>query len=304
MSVEAFCPLCEADNPEVESSLAADHGQISLRCRRCGSYRLSRNLALNRVIPKALKPYLSAAASQASDAGSPLLFDTDNLEEMAAPHQNLSIAQRAERVLSCIAKQVELPGKGVRVIADDIYPLADCRSKDELQRYIEHLEDEGLLKKLHPQGIYEPSIKGWQAIEPTLNSDGDPKLCFVAMWFDDSLDSVFVRGFESAIRDDCNFKPYRVKEDPTNKAVVDRIFSGIRQSRFVVADFTGNRQSVYYEAGFASGLGLEVISCCREDYVKHLTFDTRHLGHVVWKDADDLRSKLADSIRANIIPKR
>lgn len=103
---------------------------------------------------------------------------------------------------------------------------------------------------------------------------------------------------------ECGFNPYRTKGDPTNKSIPDKILAEIARSQFVVADFTGHRHNVYYEAGFAHGLGREVIGCCRHDESDRLKFDTRHLGHVVWKDTAGLRQKLADSIRANIIPKR
>ncbi len=35
--------------------------------------------------------------------------------------------------------------------------------------------------------------------------------------------------------------------------------------RFMIADFTGHRGGVYFEAGFAHGLGIPVIWTCRED---------------------------------------
>jgi hypothetical protein len=41
----------------------------------------------------------------------------------------------------------------------------------------------------------------------------------------------------------------------------------IRRSRFVVADYTGQRNGVYFEAGFGLGLGLVVIPTCRADEV-------------------------------------
>jgi nucleoside 2-deoxyribosyltransferase len=150
---------------------------------------------------------------------------------------------------------------------------------------------------------HTPTIKGWQAVEPNVPVGGEKGRCFVAMWFDDKLDSAYESGFRKAI-EDCALRAYRVKEDPTNESIPDKILSEITRAQFVVADFTGDRHNVYYEAGFARGIGREVIGCCREDWVKDLKFDTRHLGHVVWKDPDDLRKKLADSIRAIIIPKR
>jgi nucleoside 2-deoxyribosyltransferase len=135
-----------------------------------------------------------------------------------------------------------------------------------------------------------------------LKPGGEPDRCFVAMWFSPDLDSVFESGFAKAI-ETCGFRPYRVKEDPTNKSIIDQILAEIRRAHFVVADYTGQRPSVYYEAGFAHGIGREVIGCCREGEASSLAFDTRHLGHIVWKDADDLKTKLVNSIQANIIPR-
>jgi hypothetical protein len=75
----------------------------------------------------------------------------------------------------------------------------------------------------------------------------------------------------------------------------------IRNSEFVVADFTGQRGGVYYEAGFAMGIGRKVIWCCHEDEIGNLHFDTSHKNHIVWKTPDDLRSKLYRRIRATIL---
>jgi hypothetical protein len=101
----------------------------------------------------------------------------------------------------------------------------------------------------------------------------------------------------------CSYVPFWIGETPTNEGISDRVLAEIQRAGFVVADFTGQRQSVYFEAGFARGLGRQVIWCCRQDDVPGLHFDTKHLGHVAWEDADDLRVKLEASIRANIITK-
>lgn len=260
-----------------------------------------------------LEPYLSAATRQAHEANAPIRLTRDNLEELAEPHVSVPISQKVEKVLRYVAMKCGQPGAVVSVHIEEDFPVANCSDAAEFNQYLEYLDEEKLVKRHttksyidnlgNPTGIYSPTIKGWQAIEPTLPVGGERDRCFVAMWFHDNLDSVYAAGFAKAI-EACNFKPYRIKEDPTNKGIADKILAEIRRSRFVVADFTGQRTSVYHEAGFAHGLGREVIGCCREGDVRSLTFDTRHLGHVVWKDAKDLREKLADSIRANIIPKR
>ena len=49
--------------------------------------------------------------------------------------------------------------------------------------------------------------------------------------------------------------------------ITDEIMAQIKRSRFVVADYTAQRKSVYFEAGFALGLGLTVIPTCRADEI-------------------------------------
>lgn len=53
----------------------------------------------------------------------------------------------------------------------------------------------------------------------------------------------------------------------------DKILAEIRRSGLLVADFTGHRQGVYFEAGFALGLDVPVIWCCREDEIEKAHFE-------------------------------
>ena len=71
-------------------------------------------------------------------------------------------------------------------------------------------------------------------------------------------------------------------------------------AQFMVADFTLQRAGVYFEAGFAMGLGRPVVWTCRDDEFEKTHFDTRQYNHVVWSNHEDLRTKLADKIKATI----
>jgi nucleoside 2-deoxyribosyltransferase len=55
----------------------------------------------------------------------------------------------------------------------------------------------------------------------------------------------------------------------------DEIIAEIRRSAFLVADFTGHRQNVYFETGFAMGSNLPVIWTCRKGDIPKLHFDVR-----------------------------
>ena len=74
----------------------------------------------------------------------------------------------------------------------------------------------------------------------------------------------------------------------------------IRRSRFVVADYTGQRNGVYFEAGFALGLGVDLIPTCRSDEVANLHFDIKHLNTLTWKSPAELAEGLNGRIRAVI----
>src|SRR5439155_2976868 len=97
------------------------------------------------------------------------------------------------------------------------------------------------------------TVAGWNAVAPIVG--GVAGTCFVAMSFDRSLDPAFTDGIVPAIEVDCGFRVIRVDRVPHNESITDLIIAGIRSAEFVVADFTLQRQGVYYEAGFAQGLG-------------------------------------------------
>jgi nucleoside 2-deoxyribosyltransferase len=120
------------------------------------------------------------------------------------------------------------------------------------------------------------------------------------MWFDDSMNSAFV-AIDQGIRA-AGYTALRIHQRQHNNKIDDEIIAGIRRSKFLVADFTGHRGGVYFEAGFAKGLGLEVIWLCREDDLRKLHFDTRQYSHIPWQQSKlpELTKALKDRIEATI----
>ena len=122
------------------------------------------------------------------------------------------------------------------------------------------------------------------------------------MSFNEALDSAYELGIKPAIEADCHMTAIRIDKVHHNEKICDKILAEIRRCQFVVADMTGQNQGAYFEAGFALGLGREVIRTCRDDEVreKKLHFDTRQYPHVTWEKPEDLRQKLAERIQALI----
>ncbi len=136
-----------------------------------------------------------------------------------------------------------------------------------------------------------------------IRENPDSSQCFVAMWFDASLNDVYEKGFRAAI-EAAGYTPLRIDRKPDLiDRIDDAIIVEIRRSRFIVADFThdeekGARGGVYYEAGFARGLGLPVIFTCRKDMIDKVHFDTRQFNHILWENPEELRKKLTERILA------
>jgi hypothetical protein len=129
------------------------------------------------------------------------------------------------------------------------------------------------------------------------------------MWFDPSMSQAYAEGIVPALSD-AGYIPVRIDQKEHNNKIDDEIIAEIRQARFVVADFTCGiigegparaavaRGSVYYEAGFAQGIGTPVIWTVREDCIDKVHFDARQYAHILWKDPADLRAQLNKRILA------
>jgi hypothetical protein len=163
-----------------------------------------------------------------------------------------------------------------------------------------------LARLLHENGwLYENYTKGMAQVSPqgfmhaseanvTESVNG-----FIAMWFDPLMAPARTDGFEPAIRS-AGYTPVIVSGVEHVNKINDEIVSQIRQSKFLVADFTGHRGGVYFEAGFAMGLGLPVFWTCRQDEMKDLHFDIRQYNCIDWTDPADLARRLQRRIDAII----
>ena len=294
------CPLCRG--PAVFSPIQMLPSRAN--CSRCGEF-IVHALLLDSTIDYGLAPFLSMATRQATEDGRCLELNGNNLQELADSQRQIRVTEKIERMLGRIARKAGTPGAPVIISYINDCFLYSATSVEELLTYINYVREHGWVKATLTSEASNCwlTVNGWMHVEPAPTSGGIPGRCFVAMSFDPSLDDAYRFGIEPGIHD-CGFDPVCMKDIVTNEGITDRILAEIRLAQFLVADFTGHRHGVYFEAGFAKGLGREVIWTCRETDKEKLHFDTKHLGHVLWTDPPDLRTKLAASIRANIIPKR
>lgn len=136
--------------------------------------------------------------------------------------------------------------------------------------------------------------------DPYSGIDNDEsKICFVAMWFNEEMASSYSDGIKPAI-EALGFDAVRIDKVQHNERIDSKIFEIIRKARFLVADFTGNRDGVYYEAGFAAGQGIPVIHVCRSDWFDKLHFDVGTINTIKYSTPKELRNALTKRVSDTI----
>lgn len=218
-----------------------------------------------------------------------------------------SVGERAEKLLSAIAKAS--PDIGAVTFGLDHEgkrafwcAVSWSSSVDELRYLIrEYLaKTKGWL--IDPMGgtgalHVQVSPAGYDYLESLRRGGRDLDSGFCAMWFNDEVKAIWTDAIEPSIKA-AGYAPIRIDGVEHNNKIDDEILSNIRRSRFVVADFTGQRGGVYFEAGFALGLGRQVIWTVREDALDDIHFDNRQYNFIVWKN-DDL-GEFAKRLRLRI----
>ncbi len=177
------------------------------------------------------------------------------------------------------------------------------KTPEELIHYIKGLDEDGFIQ--HTPNGYEPlstavnfTMKGLKEVsQKRIINVNNTKDCFIAMAFDEK--TIPIREAIKRAISSIGFNPVIIDEVhlPSDKTIPDGIMSAIRNSRFVIADFSLHKNGVYFESGFAVGMGKPVIYLCEEQQFNDAHFDTKQLQHILYKSSEDLEARLEAKIR-------
>ena len=237
----------------------------------------------------------------------PRLTEADVLR--ARESKPLPVHERAERLLIFLVRsssneigQFLHIGESNPQLFQPALAWSESTQLQELHFLSDYLERLSLIERRLFAGYMfgaKIEVPGYQYVQE-VETNPDSSQCFVAMWFDPSMDEAYEKGIRPAIEEDSGYSALRIDRREFLGKIDDEIVAQIRRSRFLVVDAThgeaGVRGGVYYEAGFAHGLGLSVIFTCRNDMIDKVHFDTRQFNHIVWENPDDLREQLSNRI--------
>ena len=115
-----------------------------------------------------------------------------------------------------------------------------------------------------------------------------PNTVFIIMSFKKEFDELY-----NVYKEVCKtfgFNAVRTDKVYSLDKILPRILQGIRHSAFVIGDVTETSPNVFYEIGFAEGLGRPVIATAKVD--TKLPFDLVDTPVTFWSSFDDLKAKL------------
>ena len=295
------CPICKLDAKHVKAIQIGDRQDVE--CARCGKYSIS-GTAVAISGTRLPDHRLSAWIRSQNEAASPPSVSSATLDEVHKGLPAYRVSEKQLVFLRALERRTPYPGRKVHIVPEFDFPLAWCTAVEEFEYIIRALMARSFLSLEQfsdPKDSFSLELTitpaGWEFLDESNKAGTMTNQVFVAMSFAAEMKAAWKIGIEPAIRTS-RFQPYRIDVEPHLDRIDNKIITEIKNSRFVVADVTMQRPGVYFEAGFAIGLGIPVFWCVREDDLKNVHFDTRQYNHIVWKTEQELAEQLQTFISA------
>jgi nucleoside 2-deoxyribosyltransferase len=328
------CPVCYMPASVEEATTA----HFKLNCYRCGVFNITREAdTILRHNP--IEEYSIGTATGYIRRNTGLVItvaEIDRLRVLRTP----SVTEKAASLLLAIASEYPQPAMlfsdPAAVCAQAILKLAPFEKEtqypteaiSEFTHWLKWLAissagNRGELrwlihKVLVPQGYLEVNAKqeilgshpshllgltpsGWVEADRLKGRNRESRTGFVAMSFRPEFIALYDQGIAPGIAA-AGYEPLRVDRKEHNNRIDDEIIATIKTSRFLVADFSVDRGGIYFEAGYALGLGLPVIWLVREAEKDAIHFDNRQYNFIRWTpdDYESLKTALKHRIEATI----
>lgn len=240
---------------------------------------------------------------------------TSDMTESAKSLPALNTTGRVERALLYFNDKLRV-GEVITVFPDEftdadpgasnLAAVTESETKSEVAAFLALLVDMGLLidtDRVIGRSSFTPTANGWLKIDELVRTLPVSSQAFVAMWFNETTNDAFSGGVEPAILES-GYRPVRIDNKEHINKIDDEIVAEIRRSKFLVADFTCEKEKVrggvYFEAGYAMALPIPIIWTCSKDSIGDLHFDTRQYNHIIWDSPETLRRLLRARIGAVI----
>ncbi len=307
------CLFCD-NTASFEKRGPLDNTYVYNCASNCGHYQTDSSFAIDK-LSSIQKSSISGYIAEMNENGHSIArLTNENVSDILnSSIVARTISEKINKLLLYAVNRTSYFGERFELYREH-YSLCYSANKNEFDLILAHLVQIGFLQSTD-MFHFILTFNGIQAAEEIKKTHSISNSAFVAMWFSDDMKLAFEKAIKPAIEaEECgDFIAFRVDNKEHNNDITDEILAGIKACRFMVADLTGYRGGVYFEAGYAKGLGKPVILTCRNDWLKNVIdaqgktlqegvhFDLNHQNIIVWDDLEEFKKRIINRIRYTIL---
>ena len=299
------CIFCQSQNSQ-ELSPSIDGKEYT--CSNCGSYQISATFLGCTYSDDVLLDFLKKAPAIAAERK---LHGQDGFKLTTATWQDFlkdypqDFIEKMDRALVKLAFESNWTPTQILLGHNDFgklfieYCISNNYEGPDFELMLKPLAAEGMITyNSTADMIYtvQLTVAGLKRAVELRNKHSNKHSAFIAMWFNNATDLFKEKTKEAIVA--AGYKPEIVIEEHHNDFIMDKVINLINDSRFVIADLTsipeqtkekssGVRGGVYYEAGYAKGLGRPVIFTCSNDSHSRVHFDLQQMNTILWHQNDN-----------------
>ncbi len=300
------CKKCIICNHEGSVRASKHNDNYAFNCPICGYYEISEQLFRIHYDEEILLNFFRKAPAILAERK---LHKLDNccindFDEFLKGYPE-NFIEKMDRTLINIAYEANFEPKEIQLCTEDFGKLFIEHSvfwddSPNLEIMLQHLADEKMITYSNVADVIfsvKLTIAGLKHVAELQKIYKDKNKVFIAMWFNNKTE-LFRQATKEAI-EKAGYKAEIVNENHHNDFIMDKVINLINDSKFVIADLTsipekindvssGIRGGVYYEAGYAKGLGLPVIFTCEKDSHNRVHFDLQQMNTILWYENDNI----------------
>ena len=265
-----------------------------INCERCGKFSITEDAITfyNRNYSKDISKLALIShwiRKHQKDKGVSLSLNT--LKHIIDTTEFPSVKEQADNLVLWLGKNSETPDHMITSKINILSAIAGTKQAPTVRYFVNSLEERGIVKAMgdtSSQITMGLTFNGWAYYDKILTNNSESKLVFMAMGYSNKvLDKVYNTTIKKAVKD-AGFLIRRLDEEKRAGLIDDKMRVEIRKSKFMIADLTDNNNGAYWEAGYAEGLGKQVIYICEaEKFEKDKPhFDINHHLTVIWDNSN------------------
>lgn len=286
---------------------------FNLNCPRCGLFHLSKDALIKFERSDNPEKIISVSywiRQHQAESGLPIVIDLKIMRTiLETPFVSPKPIEQANNLILWMGNTLKTPDQNTHIDVIDLTSIIGAYNERGVIYIAGYLLKEGFIsndemrKGIVPK-TYRSNLtfKGWEKYDELKRTSKESRLAFMAMQYDNELlDRIFNEVIIPAVKE-TGFDVRKLDQEKRAGSIDDKLRVEIRRSKFLIADLSNENRGAYWEAGYAEGLGMQVIYICEKDKFDRLSthFDTNHHLTVKWKDDPDSLKKFAEELKATI----